>query len=78
MGSRGQIGWRDLFDAISRCAEDVRWDLKTHTRVVYANGKVYPTLPKYDQLAIGHVKSLIRNLGIDADCVKKYLPALNC
>lgn len=32
------------------------WEAKLHGRSVKAGGRTYPTLPKYDEIEIGHVR----------------------
>jgi len=52
---------------LEKCAKSPSW-LKTHTRIVRANGEIYPALPKYDELAVGHVKHMLRGLKVDINC----------
>lgn len=54
-----------------------------HHYCIRFNGKTYPSLPKGEhgrglraEIELGHVKKMIRHLGIDLDCAKKHLPGL--
>lgn len=38
--------------------------------------RTYPSFPKKKDVAVGHVKSMIRHLGIDMDCARKHLDVL--
>jgi len=58
------------------CAQGYRIEMKLHFRWVYLNGLIYRTLPKHDEIEMGHVRKMIRFLGIDPDCAKKNLAAL--
>jgi hypothetical protein len=47
-----------------------------------ANGLTFPGLPtgKHGaadpEIELGHVKQMVKQLGIDEDCARKYLPQL--
>ena len=50
--------------------------MATHSRVVTYLGKVYLRLPKFDQIELGHVRKMVRYLGIDRDCATSCIPNL--
>jgi len=39
--------------------------------VVTFNNRVYPSLPKFDKLEIGHIRKMARHFGI-LPCAKKF------
>jgi hypothetical protein len=43
-----------------------------HFRFVYSGSLVFPTLPKHDNIHVGHVKKMARTFGI-LDCARKFL-----
>jgi len=57
---------------LEKCAPGYRIELKTHFRFVYLNAIVFPTLPKHDNIEVGHIKKMARTLGI-LDCAKGFL-----
>ncbi len=66
------------FSAIERmlknCAPGFTVRLANHSRVIHFGGKVYPSLPKFDDIEHGHIRKMVRFLGIDVDCASKWLP----
>jgi hypothetical protein len=58
------------------CAPGSTVRLANHSRVVRFAGKAYPSLPKFDNIEYGHVRKLVRFLGISVDCAAKYLPTV--
>lgn len=74
MGS-AQVRWRDVEKMLEACAPGWKMEMKTHSRVVYANGNVYPTLTKRDPIEAGYLKKMCRVLGI-LDCAKKHIQSL--
>lgn len=57
---------------LAECAPGHTIRLATHSRVVTFNQKVYRTLPKFDKIELGHIRAMVRHLGIDAACAKKH------
>ena len=62
----------DVERMLKSCADGYSIRLATHSRVVKYNGLVYPSLPKHDNLELGHIRKMVRHLGIDKDCAKKH------
>ncbi len=56
---------------LNECAPGWTWEAKLHGRSVKAGGRTYPTLPKYDEIEIGHVRKMARHLGI-LECAKGH------
>ena len=59
------------------CAEGYSIRISVHHRRVTYNDKIYPSFPKHDEIELGHVRSLVRHLGIDKDCANGLLPITN-
>lgn len=66
----------DVIRMLEACAPGDTIRLATHSRVVKYNGKVFPSLPKRENLEMGYIRKLIRTLGIDPACAKKHIPGL--
>ncbi len=54
-----------------------------HNYSVSYNGRIYPALPKgahgskdRAEIQVGHIRKMIRFLGIDEECAKAHLPIL--
>lgn len=58
------------------CAPGYTVRLANHSRVVHFAGKAYPSLPKFDNIEHGHIRKMVRFLGISTDCAAKHLPAV--
>lgn len=48
----------------------------THFFIVTFNGKSFPTLPTYKNTELGHIRSMVRALGINKECANQYIPRL--
>jgi hypothetical protein len=57
---------------LEKCAPGSTVRLANHSRVVIFNRKVYPSLPKFDDIELGHIRKMVRFLGIDKECAKKH------
>jgi hypothetical protein len=87
MGSRHLVLLKLVWEMLLQCAPGHRIAEKTHYyRVEYA-GKTYPALPKGShsdrgrrsgqaEIEAGHVRKLIRHLGIDEECARRVIPGL--
>lgn len=69
------VSFRSVSKMLEDCAPGAMVRLATHSRVVEYNGKVYRKLPKHDNIELGHIRKLIRNLEIDRDCAAKHIPS---
>ena len=63
----------DIQRMLENCAAGHTLRLATHSRVVTFNGKTYRSLPKFDKIELGHIRKMIRYLGISLDCARKYI-----
>jgi hypothetical protein len=61
---------------LKECAPGYTIRLATHSRVIHFDGKVYRTFPKFDPVENGHIRKLVRSLGIKAACAAKHLPGV--
>jgi len=57
---------------LGECAPGSTVRLATHSRVVTFNKKAYPSLPKFDNIELGHIRKMVRHLGIDWECARKH------
>ncbi len=54
------------------CAKGHSIRLANHFRMVTYNYKTFPTLPKQENIEIGHIRQMVRHLEIDKECANKY------
>lgn len=66
------IAIKDVERMLEKCAPGFRMRLTNHFRFVYFNELVFPTLPKHDNIHVGHIKKMARTFNI-LDCAKKVL-----
>lgn len=64
--------YADVLRMLEQCAPGFSLRLATHSRVVSYGAKVYRTLPKFDNIELGHVRKMVRYLEIDKDCAKRH------
>jgi hypothetical protein len=55
------------------CAPGSSVRLATHSRVVSFGTLRYPSLPKFDNIELGHLRKLVRFFQIE-DCARKHFP----
>ncbi len=65
------VAYSDVERMLKDCAPGSTVRLATHSRVISYGALTYRTLPKFSELEIGHVRKMIRYLGI-RDCAKKH------
>ena len=58
---------------LKECAPGYTIRLANHSRVIHFGGKVYRTFPKADPVENGHIRKLVRFLGIDTACAAEHL-----
>ena len=78
MGSFGTVPLRTVKKLLQECAEGSELKRKKHRYWVLYNGKTYRGLPlgqhgKKTEIEIGHLRSMVRFLGIDTDCAAKFI-----
>jgi len=62
----------DIKRMLDNCAPGHSIRLATHSRVVTYSNKVYRTLPKFDKIELGHIRKMVRYLGISVQCADSY------
>jgi hypothetical protein len=60
------VAYTDLLRMLEECAKGFDIRRTTHARRVAYNG------PKFDDIQIGHIRKMVRHLGIDKDCARKH------
>jgi hypothetical protein len=66
------VAFADVKRMLDGCAPGHTVRLATHSRVVTYNNLVYRTLPKFDKIEIGHIRKMVRHLGINHQCADKH------
>lgn len=66
------VSFADVKRMLDACAPGHVLTLRNHFRFVQWRGIVFPTLPKHDNIYVGHVKKMARTFGI-LDCARKFL-----
>jgi len=61
---------------LKECAPGYTIRLATHSRVIQFGGKVFRAFPKHDPVENGHIRKLVRTLGISTACASKRLPGV--
>ena len=64
--------YSDVLKMLQDCAQGFEIRLATHSRVVTFNRKVYRTLPKFDEIEVGHIRKMVRHLEIDKKCAQDH------
>lgn len=82
MGSSGMVSLKAIWAMLKICAPDHTREATDHHWRITWNGRCYPTLPKGAhgarktvEIERGHVKRMVRHLGIEA-CAKAQIPGL--
>lgn len=57
---------------LKECAQGATVRVSTHSRVVSYGDRSYPSLPKHDNIEVGHIRKMARHLGF-LDCAKRHL-----
>jgi hypothetical protein len=66
------IPYSDIVRMLEQCASGFDIRRTTHGRRVEWNGRTFPDLPKYDDIQIGHIRKMVRHLGINQDCARRF------
>ena len=65
------FAFADVIKMLRKCAPGHTIRLANHSRVITYNNKVYPSLPKFPNVEVGHIRKMARHLGI-LPCAQKY------
>lgn len=81
MSSKGQVKLRKIWKMLDACAPGYQIREGKHKFIVMWKGRTFPDLPKgqhgkKSEIELGHVRRMIRMLGIDGKCAKKKLKQL--
>jgi len=66
------VPYADVLRMLEECAEGFDIRRTTHGYRVKWNGQCFPDIPKFDDIQIGHIRKMVRHLGINKDCAKKH------
>jgi hypothetical protein len=66
------VAFDDVLRMLRKCAPGFDCRRTTHGRRVEFNGKVFRDVPKFDDIEIGHIRKMVRHLGINKDCAKSF------
>ena len=58
------------------CAPGWRPKPYTHNSCIMYGKRTFPSFPKHDRVDVGHIKRMIKHLGIDMDCARQHLKVL--
>ena len=75
MASHGQATRKAVWDMLDACAPGWKCKETDHFFRVMWKDKTYPSFPKHSSIDIGHVKRLVKFLGINA-CAGEHIPLL--
>ena len=83
MSSFSTVRFKDIRRMLDQCAPGAGIAKKKHRHWVRYGGKTYRGLPlgrhgkrENPEIEIGHVRQLIRHLGINEECARQVMPAL--
>jgi hypothetical protein len=62
----------DIERMLQSCAKGHSIRLANHSYVIKYNNLVYRSLPKFKNIELGHVRKMVRHLGIEWDCAEKF------
>lgn len=66
------VPYNQVLRMLEKCAAGFSVRLATHSRVVSFNQKVFRDLPKFDKIELGHIRKMVRHLGIDRQCAQTH------
>ncbi len=66
------VGQADVFRMLDGCAPGHTKRRGTHCWLVSYKGKTYRSLPDYPKIELGHVRKMVRFLGIDKACAANH------
>lgn len=82
MSSFGQVKLSKVWKMLDSCADGYEAVEQQHSWRVMYKGRTYPKLQlgkrssATREVELGHVKKMIRHLGIDPECASRHLPQL--
>ena len=83
MGTRGLVRLKAIFEMLKDCAPGYAHKEKEHRHWIMYGGKTFRGLPKGKhgsgsraEIEIGHIKDMVKHLGISPKCANAHLPLL--
>lgn len=76
MGSRGLVKYKAIVEMLKDCAPGFAVQEKLHFRWVLYKERTYHEFPKHAEIPVGHLKKMLRFLGISFECAKRHLEIL--
>ena len=80
MTSFGLVPFERVRDMLESCAPSHELILKKHRYWVRFGDRIYRGLPKgghgKNEVKIGTVRQMVRYLGVDVECARRYFPSL--
>jgi hypothetical protein len=70
------VGFDVVAHMLKDCAPGFSWRMATHSRVIVFGALTYRALPKFTDIELGHIRKMIRFLGIAFSCARKHIPNL--
>jgi hypothetical protein len=61
---------------LEKCAPGHEIRPTTHFFSVSYKGKLFRTLPTYENIELGHIRKMVRALEIDKNCANSHIPNL--
>lgn len=61
---------------LDQCARGWTRKETDHFWCLMWNKQTYPSFPKKKDVAVGHIRKMLRHLVVDMDCAKKHLDVL--
>ena len=65
------IAFKEIVKMLEKCAPGHTIRLANHSWVIKWGDRSYPSLPKFDNIELGHVRKMARHFGI-LDCAKAF------
>ena len=76
MASAGQVPQKKIWDMLDECAPGWNKNETDHFICLRWKSRTYPSFPKHPQVDIGHIRKMVRELGVDKACSQKQIEAL--
>ncbi len=82
MSSSGTVKRSKILNMLKNCTDGFTIKEGTHNDIIICNGRTYNTFPKGahgksdSEIQKGHCRQLVRQLKIDKECAKRFLPLL--
>lgn len=68
----GTAAFADIERMLKHCAKGYSIRLANHGYLVKYNNRVFRALPKFKNVELGHIRKMVRHLGIDWKCATGF------